>query len=287
MIAMLFSGAPVVAWVPPGGRASGAATFALMTAGLIAAAPDARIGTRRGLGRDADMRLGSFGAGLFESAQRARSGAVDWFVVSLAEGSEIDGREARRRGIVSVVAGDEAALARALAGREVTVPLTDARVRLSGRIHRESGDALARAAGLLGHPHWSVPLLVFSLLVLAILPARGGSMRLALLLAATAALALGALRAVPISAIGATLLGGAASIAWATPHVGRALAGLAGALAAGACATFVDTSREGTFLADDFGPTTLASALVGIVLCAVLVASTRPRPVRPATHSVL
>lgn len=133
MLAILFAGVPVVAYVPEGGQASGAALLPLMGAGLIAMAPSARIGTRKGLGRFAQTTLGPFGERLFAAASEARSGSVDWMIVTLSDGGRIDAKGAKRRGVAAIVASDLDGVGRGLRGRHVTVPLTGEVATLSGR----------------------------------------------------------------------------------------------------------------------------------------------------------
>lgn len=282
MLSVLFSGAPVVAWVPPDGRASGAALLPLMGAGLITMAPTARLGSRHGLGRFAASALGPFGERLFAAASEARSGSVDWMIVTLSDGGQIDARGAKRRGVAAVVAKDLDALGRALRGTRVTVPLTGEVAVLSGR-RIETGSALSRAAS---RP-WQSPATLAALLCTALAMLALGVRRpswgpLAVVSLVALGVVLRSADAVPIDraaivlcGVGAILLGAAAALRRGLPLV----------LAAAPCVALgarllVDIDAPGQYL-DEVARVPPAAAAFVAVMLSLLVLALRRLPPRP------
>lgn len=280
MLTVLFAGVPVVAWIPEDGQASGAALLPLMGAGSIAMAPTARLGTRHGLGPFAATALGPFGERLFAAASEARSGSVDWMVVTLSDGGQIGARGAKKRGVAAVVAPDLDRALRQLRGREVTVPLTGEIAVLSGR-RIDAGTPLAAVVGrpwrspaalaallctalaMLGlayrRPSWG-PLAVVALVALGVVLRGAESVpvwRPAVLLCGVGAL---------LCAIGAGLRRGALLVALAAP-----------CLALGA-RMFVDLDAPGLYLDESAAVPGAAAGFVAIVLALLTLSIRRLAP---------
>ncbi|MBI2897688.1 MAG: hypothetical protein HYY06_29280 [Deltaproteobacteria bacterium] len=284
MITVLFAGVPVVAFVPDGGQAAGAALFPLMGSDMIGMAPTAHLGSRRGLGREGHLALGPFGDRLFAAARESRSGSVDWMIVSLSDGGRIDARGAKRRGVTATIAPDHRALVRALGGQEVTVPLTGEVATLSGRLAR------ATTSGPSGFVvFWRRPVPLACLLVLALcLFAWGATRASCAALFPVAVVALGiVLRASDDLPLGreATLLVGIGAILLAfvpTGSRGSLFAVLAGPLLAIGCLVLMDVEADGWFLDESARvPAVAASTIAALfVLASLVVRRVGPEPER-------
>ncbi len=117
---LLKSPVPVVAYVPPGGRALAGAAVALHGARYVAMAPDARIGSTLDLGLDL-LRHSGFGERFLLASDAVPSASRDWFLLMLAEGVVSDAPDASKRGLIDFVATDERALRRRLSGQLLSV----------------------------------------------------------------------------------------------------------------------------------------------------------------------
>lgn len=280
MLAVLFAGVPIVAFVPEHGQASGAALLPMMGAGLIAMAPTARMGSRHGLGHFAQSTLGPFGERLFAAASEARSGSVDWMVVTLSDGGRIDARGAKRRGVAAIVAPDVDRLLRALRGREVTVPLTGEVAILSGR-RIDAGTSLA---ALVGRP-WRSPaalaaLLCTALAMLALTYRRPSWGPLAIVSLVALGVVLRGTEAIPVwrpavflCGVGALACGAAAG--W---RKGTLLVAIAAPCLALGARLFVDLDAPGLYLDESAAVPGAAAAFVAIVLTLLALAVRRLAP---------
>ncbi|MCC7539635.1 MAG: hypothetical protein IT379_25660 [Deltaproteobacteria bacterium] len=166
---------PVVIVVPSGGEVAGAALFPLLAASIVSIASDARVGTETGLGPDPTERLGSFGSRVLAAAREDRSAAIDWLVVSLAEGSVIDGRGARARGLSELEAPDAVSAAQRLAGSHVDVVLTGEPRRVLGPEARIELELPTSVAMHVRTPFVTTLLAVAGMLVIALGLATGGA----------------------------------------------------------------------------------------------------------------
>jgi membrane-bound ClpP family serine protease len=276
MLTVLFAGVPVVAWIPDHGQASGAALLPLMGAGLITMAPTARLGTRHGLGRFAATALGPFGERLFAAASEARSGSVDWMVVTLSDGGQIGARGAKRRGVAAVVAPDMDRALRALRGREVTVPLTGEVAVLSGR----RIDAGTPLSALVGRP-WRSPaalaaLLCTALAMLGLTYRRPSWGPLTVVALVALGVVLRGAEAVPIWRPAVLLCGAGALLCGVSAgrRRGAFLVALAAPCLALGARMFVDLGAPGLYLDDTAAVPGAAAGFVAVVL-AVLTLSIR------------
>jgi len=289
MLTVLFAGVPVVAFVPDRGQASGAALLPMMGAGVIAMAPTARMGTRHGLGRFAATALGPFGERLFAAASEARSGSVDWMVVTLSEGGRIGARGAKRRGVAAVVAPDVDHLLRELRGRAVTVPLTGEVATLSGR-RIETGSSLS---ALVGRP-WRSPaalaaLLCTGLAMLGLAYRRPSWGPLALVAIVALGVVLRGTEAVPVwrPAVFLCGVGAIACAASAGLRRGILLLVLAAPCLALGARLFVDLDAPGLYLDETAAVPGSAAGFVAIALALLSLSLRRlapgPESVPPAT----
>ena len=174
--AILGSPTPVVVYVAPeGARAASAGMFLTVAAHVAAMAPGTNIGAAHpvALGGDGDaVRAGKLvndAAAFARALAEARGRNAAWVERAVRESDSITAEEAVRLGVVDLVAGDLAALLRALDGRRVTTAAGEITLRTEGaRVRRSPMGLEERVLHAIADPDVAYLLFTLGLLGLAV-----------------------------------------------------------------------------------------------------------------------
>jgi membrane-bound serine protease (ClpP class) len=231
---LLGADVPVVIHVAPSGaRAASAGALITMAAHIAAMAPGTAIGAATPVdleGGDVERKIIEDAAAYAESVARARGRDTEFAVEAVREGRSVAAEEAKRIGVVDLLAPDRAALLEAIHGETVTLA-SGAKVTLETREVQIVPYELGTFRSIL---QWladpNLAFLFMSLGTLAIIyelanPGFGGSAIVGVILIL---LALFALAVLPVNALGGLLLVLAAilfGVEVFSPGIGAAAAG--------------------------------------------------------------
>ncbi len=298
--AFIASPIPVVAWVAPrGARAASAGLFIVQAADVAAMAPETNIGsatpislapsgdgrTERVLGRKITNDAAAYVRALAEGHGRN----ADLAEQMVRRAVNVTAREAARRHLVDVVAGDERELLRRLDGFRLRGPKAGTTLRLAGaRLEQRAVPFRYRALTFLFDPNTAFVLLTVGILGLALELATTGVIVPGTVGAVALLLGLFGLSGLPTTAAGLLLLAVAAAMfaAEAVLQTHGAL-GVGGAVALAVSGLVLFDTDSGAAAQPFVSVTTAAAAAAFFLFVAAKAARARRAPARTGREELL
>jgi membrane-bound serine protease (ClpP class) len=157
---LLASHVPTVVYVSPAGaRAASAGMFVVLAANVAAMAPGTEIGAahpvRIGSPTDTTMerKVVSDAAALARALAEARHHNPDWAALAVRESASLSADEARRQGVVDLVASDVPDLLRQLDGRSVATASGEHLLRTTSPVDERPMLVTEHALPIVSHPN--------------------------------------------------------------------------------------------------------------------------------------
>lgn len=260
---ILDSRLPILAWVPPGGRAASAGTYILYASHLAAMAPGSNLGAATPVqlgGGEADApaadedtaadsdaaalrrKRRSDAAAYLRSLAELRGRDADWVEQAVLEGASLTASEALERGVIELLAADIDALLEAADGRQLSLQGETHTLALAGaRIEQRQPDWRVRILAALTHPNVAYVLMLIGIYGLIFELASPGGFGPGILGGICLLLALYAFQVLPVNYAGLGLIALGALLMLAevfAPSFGLLGLGGIGALTAGSLLLF-------------------------------------------------
>lgn len=213
---ILGAAVPVIAYVAPSGAGAGSAgVFIVMSADVAAMAPGTNIGAStpiEGSGGDIKGALGkkvrSFTASFAKTIAARRGRNVEWAGRAVREAVSATDAEARKLGVVDLIADDVPDLLRQASGRQITVAGAPRTLELTGaRIDAIAMQPRQRMLALLADPNVAYLLMLAGLLGLYLELTHPGVFLPGVAGAICLLVALAAFQVLPINTTGLALVG--------------------------------------------------------------------------------